>query len=133
MLFHVLPGQSKLLGQHAFSISAFRILRARQQTGFVDELKRSEIGNTRTHAQDFLILLPEGRDILRHLRARPDQTHLALEYVDKLRQLVDLSAPQQASHSGDARILADSDGEAELRRLLKDRKSTRLNSSHPSI
>src|SRR5438270_1565328 len=51
LLPHILFGKSELLGKHALPVSAFWISCLCQQSRFVNELKRSEIGNPRTHSQ----------------------------------------------------------------------------------
>ena len=47
---------------------------------------------------------PDARRQLRALRARPDQAHLAPEDVPRLRQLVNVPAPEHPADRGDARI-----------------------------
>src|SRR5690242_7860295 len=42
------------------------------------------------------------------LRPRPDEAHLALQYVEELRQLVDSIASQHASYAGDSVIVRGS-------------------------
>src|SRR5262245_50016268 len=80
-----------------------------QARGAAQAVHLGQAGHPRLHMLPQHVpapVLAEPRDELRTLRAGADQGHLALEHVEKLRQLVQARPPQPAPDGGDPRVLA---------------------------
>ena len=84
-----------------------------------------EAGDARQDHEPGHVLGPIASKLVEWNRARADETHLAAENVDELRQFVDAPPPQVPTDTGDARVAFEFDrrrvGRARRRRPIGDR------------
>ena len=66
-----------------------------QNRRLVSIFYRSQVSDSRTHCQNFLIVLSKKFHELRDLWTWTDKRHVTLEYINELRDLIDFGPAQE--------------------------------------
>ncbi len=78
-----------------------------RQISFAPSTNLPDARDSRHHFQAFSLPDLAIRRLVNGQRSRPDQRHVAQQYVDQLRQFVDAAFSQVTSDLGNSRIVAD--------------------------
>src|SRR6266545_513223 len=94
-----------LLRRDSREVCAVRIVRSLQEGALIAKQDRRVIGHARPDGKQFTLSVRIECYGPCNLRPRPDQTHLASEHVEQLRQFVDLVLAQDTTNPRDPRII----------------------------
>ena len=96
----------EFVGHHLFDVAAVGVFGGGKNLILVAVAYGGKRGDAGTHVKHTHLFRGVHVDILPHLRTRPHQTHVTLEYVDELRKLVEFILPDVVARTGNARVLA---------------------------
>src|SRR5262245_25851015 len=94
---HIEEPEAALPRSNELVIALIRIGRVFQDLTFIREDDRRKVRDPRTFVQKMPLFGSVLCNILRHLRARPDETHVAFEHVPELRQFIELEPAYEST------------------------------------